>query len=347
MSNNWNNYLSTYGASFNSDREVNFAQEGELIKMQGDLLMTDLSYLGLIEVSGDDKKTFLQGQLTNDINAISSSLSHLSGLCTPKGRLRTIFSIFSRDESLFLQLPHSLLEETFKRLKMFIMMSKVELSDASESIVKIGITGNKASFYLKVNGFNLPNEINMVTENNGLQIIRLPGKIPRFECIGSIDDIQNLWTALQPNAQLINTHHWRLLDIRAGIPNVFLTSKEAFIPQMLNLQVLNGINFKKGCYTGQEVVARMQYLGKLKRRMYQAHCQTNKLPLPGDILYSASSRSGQGAGHIVDAQKSTEDSIELLAVITLEAIENKDIFLDEAMQIPLFIKELPYSLEAD
>ncbi len=349
MSNKWFSFLNTYGATFNSEQEVTFNSKDEVTikSLQGDLYITDLSYLGLIEVSGEDKKTFLQGQLTNDINAISSSLSHLSGLCTPKGRLRTLFTIFSRKDKLFLQLPLALQEETLKRLKMFVMMSKVELLDVNESLIKIGIIGLQASNILKENGFTIPTETNMVSEHNELQLIRLSGKTPRFECIGPLEKIQDLWKTLQNGAQLINATHWKLLDIQNGIPGVFASSKEAFIPQMLNLQVLNGINFKKGCYTGQEIIARMQYLGKLKRRMYRAHCETDNLPLPGDLLYSATAKSGQGAGHIVDAQKSLNGGIEILAVITIEAIENKDIFLDESLESALIIKELPYSVETE
>lgn len=349
MSNNWFSFLNSYGAVFNTDQEVTFNLDGDsaIKSLQGDLFLSDLSYLGLIEVSGEDKKTFLQGQLTNDINAISSSLSHLSGLCTPKGRLRTLLSIFAHGDKLYLQLPMPLLEETLKRLKMFVMMSKVELLNVSDSIIKIGVFGNKAANSLKKNGFTIPVETNMVTENNGIQLIRLSGDTPRFECIGASEKIQALWETLQTKAQLLNSSHWRLLDIQAGIPNVFATSKETFIPQMLNLQILNGINFKKGCYTGQEVVARMQYLGKLKRKMYRAHCDTEECPLPGALLHSASSKSAQGAGNIVDAQRSPGGGIDLLAVITTEAIENNDIFLDEAMLSPVIIQQLPYSLETD
>ena len=346
MSNNWISFLSPYGAVFNTEREVSFnsSNDSPTKSLQGDLFITDLSYLGLIEVSGADQKTFLQGQLTNDINAISSSLSHLSGLCTPKGRLRALFSIFSRGDNLYLQLPQTLVEETLKRLKMFVMMSKVELIDVSDSMVKIGISGQQAINNLKENGFTIPVEANMVTDNDGLTLIRIPGNIPRFECVGDIDKIQALWKKLKTNAQFIDTSHWKLMDIEAGIPNVFSSSKEAFIPQMLNLQVLNGVNFKKGCYTGQEVVARMQYLGKLKRQMYRVHCESDKLPLPGDLLHSDSCKSGQGAGNVVDAQKSLNGGIDLLAVITKDAIQNNDIFLDEALKYPLSIQELPYSI---
>jgi len=349
MSNNWFNFLTPFGATFNEAQEVSFnSPESTTVKsFQGELYLTDLSYLGLIEVTGDDKKTYLQGQLTNDINAISSSLSQLSGLCTPKGRLRVLFSIFTQDDKIYLQLPVTLMEETIKRLKMFVMMSKVELNNVDDTTVKIGLSGTQAINKLKESGFNIPAETNMVTENNGMLLIRQAGNTPRFECIGSIESIQSLWQSLQSNAQLIDTRHWKLQEIQAGTPNVFSSAKEAFIPQMLNLQVLNGINFKKGCYTGQEVVARMQYLGKLKRQMYLAHCDSDEIPQPGDELFSATCKSGQGAGHIVDAQKSLQGGIELLAVITKEAIVNKDIFLDDSLKVPLNIQQLPYSVQTE
>lgn len=349
MANNWMNFLSEIGASFNELREVNFnsAIESTSKLPQGDFFLTDLSWLGIIQVSGDDKHTYLQGQLTNDVNAVSSSLSQLSGLCTPKGRMRALFSIFSRSENLYLQVPYPLLAENLKRLKMFVLMSKVELNDGSDNLARIGIYGNKAEKILQNSGFTIPKETNMVTEHNDFQLLRLSGTTPRFECIGPVDNMKSLWQNLQPQAQLMNSNQWRLLDITAGTPNVFPQTNEAFIPQMLNLQAMNGISFKKGCYTGQEVVARMQYLGKLKRRMYRAHCDTEQLPLPGTALHSAASQSGQGSGNIVDAQLSPQGGIDLLAVITTDAADKQDIFLDELMQIPLKLQDLPYAIETD
>jgi len=154
MSNNWFNFLSRNGASFNSAREVSFSFADRRTTAHslfaGDLYITDLSWLGVIEVSGADSKTFLQGQLTNDINAITTETSQLSGLCSPKGRLKALFSIFtnSKSDKLYLQLPYPLLEETLKRLKMFVMMSKVDLIDVSDSLIKIGIYGNIAEQHL-------------------------------------------------------------------------------------------------------------------------------------------------------------------------------------------------------
>ncbi len=349
MTNKWIDYLTTTGLNFNTDREIIIDSDTGL--PQSDLYLTDLSWSGLMEVKGDDRLTYLQGQLSNDINAVSSSLSQLSALCTPKGRIRTLFHIIQDSDNgqdkLLLQLPYTLLADNIKRLKMFILMSKVELNDVSDEYVKIGIAGKNAPQFLQNAGFNIPEQTNMVTRHNNLILLRLAGEQPRFECLGHFEALQPLWDSLAKQAQLLSSRQWRLLDIKAGIPNVFTQTSESFIPQMLNLQVLNGINFKKGCYTGQEIVARMQYLGKLKRRMYLACAHTDVLPEPGASLYSATSSSGQGAGNIVDAQFSDQGEVLLLAVITNAAVEKQDVFLDQAMQQPLNILELPYSLESE
>ena len=354
MTNKWIDYLTETGLNFNSDRElINNSSTG---LPEADLYLTDLSWLGIMAVSGDDRLSFLQGQLSNDINAVSSSQSQLSALCTPKGRMRALFHIIQNTlqnkdkhnaDSLLLQLPYGLLADNIRRLKMFILMSKVELNDVSDDMIKIGLAGKNAEQVLHNAGFSIPEQTNRVTQHNNMLLLRLAGDVPRFECLGYFDAIQALWDSLTEQAELLATQQWRLLDIKAGIPNVFPQTAESFIPQMLNLQFLNGVNFKKGCYTGQEVVARMQYLGKLKRRMYLASCQSDTLPEPGASLYSSSSSSGQGAGNIVDAQFSAQGEVTLLAVITNDAVEQQDIFLDEAMQQPLTILELPYSVATE
>ena len=348
MSDNWNNFLSNNGASFNQQQEVLFNQS--IPHLNEELLLTDLSWLGLIEVRGDDRQTFLQGQLTNDINAVSSSLSQLSGYCTPKGRMRALFSIFSRqtedDSRLYLQLPLDLLQANLKRLQMFVMMSKVEIKDVSAELIRIGIAGTQAVKYLQQQGLSIPEDVNGITQTDDVTLIRLGGETPRFECVGGLDRIKKLWESLAVNAKYLDTRHWKLLDIHAGIPNVYPETSETFIPQMLNLQALNGINFKKGCYTGQEVVARMQYLGKLKRHMYLAHSNTETVPAVGSQIYSPGSGSGQGDGNIVDAQAALEGGVDMLVVVTNEAFDSQQVFLDEAQQTPVSFRELPYSMES-
>ena len=154
------------------------------------------------------------------------------------------------------------------------------------------------------------------------------------------------WRELLGAAQQTGPEFWSLMEIRAGMPTVFEDTLEAFVPQMANLQLIGGVSFTKGCYTGQEVVARMQYLGKLKRRMYHAHVDTAQAPARGAELFSPSSESAQGAGRVVDVAASPQGGYELLAVIQISSAEAGDLHLESAEGPRLHLLDLPYAFEA-
>ncbi len=165
-----------------------------------------------------------------------------------------------------------------------------------------------------------------VVAHNDMILIRLPGAIPRFELIGPPAELSRIWKTCEAKAVHKGAAFWALHDIRAGIPTVLPETIDAFIPQMTNMQLIDGASFTKGCYIGQEVVARMQYLGKLKRRMYLAHVDSATAPKPGDELFAEDSKSGQGAGKVVDAQ-STGDGYDMLAVIEIASAEEGKVYL--------------------
>lgn len=302
--------------------------------------VTDLSQFGLIRVSGADSRNFLQGQLTADINAVTPELAQLSSYCSPKGRMLGSFWIFQRADALYLQLPVERLEATLERLRMFVLRAEVTLEDASEELARIGLAGDCAAAMLP----SVPGEDEKSCfTRDGLTIIRLPGDRPRFELIAPADMLADLWPKLLSQANQVGPDFWSLMDIRAGIPNVFEDTVEAFVPQMANMQLIGGVSFTKGCYTGQEVVARMQYLGTLKRRMYRTHIDTTEAPARGAEVYSPSSESGQGAGRIVDAAPSPEGGFEALAVLQISSAEANDLRLGDANGPALSFLRLPYA----
>lgn len=298
----------------------------------------DLSHFGLIKISGPDKRAFLQGQLTNDINAVSEELAQLSSYCSPKGRMLGSFWIFQRGDDLFLQLPQSRLPAILKRLQMFVLRSQVELEDVSNSLARFGLNGDCAEILLPY----VPENEKASHTGDSVTVIRIPGETPRYELIGPPETMTALWKNASVRAKRVNRDYWALMDIRAGIPNVYDETVEAFVPQMANLQLLDGVSFTKGCYTGQEVVARMQYLGKLKRRMYRAHIDTEERPAPGTELFSPSSESGQGAGRIVDAAPAPDGGFEVLAVLQISSAEAGDLHLQSADGPTLTLMDLPY-----
>lgn len=303
-----------------------------------DCAITDLSHFGLIRVSGADLRSFLQGQLTNDMNLVTPEHAELSSYCSPKGRMLGTFWVFQRGGDLYLQLPTERLEAILKRLRMFVLRAQVRLEDASDELARFGIAGDCAEAILPF----VPDGANDCVTRDEVTLIRLPGDRPRFELIGPPQVLGGLWSQMAGKAHQVGAEFWSLLDIRAGIPNVFEDTVEAFVPQMANLQLVGGVSFTKGCYTGQEVVARMQYLGKLKRRMYRVHID-DECPAPGTEVFSPSSESGQGAGRIVDAAPAPEGGFEALAVVQISSAEADDLRLRDAQGPALRLLDLPYA----
>ena len=302
----------------------------------------DLSNLALLKISGEDAEHFLQGQLTNDVTHLTDTHTHLSAYCTPKGRVLALFRAFRRDDAYMLQLPRDILAPVQKRLGMFILMAKVTLQDVSDELAHFGIIGADSIRLLESHFTTLPNEEKKVVHQEGLTLIQHPGATPRHQVIGPTEAVQQLWLALEGEASRVSAQTWLLLDIRAGIPTVDLNTQESFIPQMLNLDAIDGVSFTKGCYVGQEVVARMHYLGKQKRFMYCATVETDQTLQAGDQLYSPSSHSEQGAGTIVDLQR-IDNGYELLVVLESKIAETNDVRVSENGP-KLEIKNVPYPI---
>ena len=306
----------------------------------------DLSHLGLIAVRGDDAVTFLQGQLTNDVRAVSDTHSQLSSHCSPKGRMLALFRVLRLGDAIVLQLPRERVADTLKRLRLFVMRAKVTLEDQSDGPIRIGVAGSGAVGALAALGLALPELDNALAVTDEVTVLRLPAPVPRFELIGPFERLAPLWDALTPNSVMGDTDAWALLDIRAGIPTVYNTTVETFVPQMVNMQLIDGVSFDKGCYVGQEVVARMRYLGTLKRRMYLAEVESPTPPQPGDELHSAGSTSEQGAGRVVDARPIGGGRYALLAVVEIAAAEVGDVRLGATGSL-LHLTAPPYGFSAE
>lgn len=315
-------------------REIRAAAEGDVC--------ADLSHLGLIRAEGEETVNFLQGQLSNDARQVTDEHSQLSAYCTPKGRMLAIARLFKRDDAYFLQLPRTLLEPTLKRLSMFVLRAKVKLQ-AESGLMGIGLSGANAPILVEQVLGPFPPVSNTSRTQDGITILCLPGKLPRYALFGKMADLQPLWQRLRSAATPVGQQAWRWLDIQAGMPTVLPATVEEFVPQMANLELVDGVNFKKGCYPGQEIVARMHYLGRLKQRMVGAHVDSPVQPLPGSSVYAADF-PGQSAGKIVDAQPSPEGGYDLLAVVQTSSIASHDIHLDDPQGPALRLTPLPYAL---
>lgn len=303
-----------------------------------DTVLCDLSHLGLLQIQGADALTFLQGQVTNDIKQLTGHNAHYTGYCNPKGRLLALFLAFAHHDHVHLQMPKELIEPIAKRLKMYVMRSKVDIQDANDTIIKIGLHGTRATELLGTLFSQLPqNQYELVSLENAT-IIKLPGIKPRFEIFTDIAHAPTIWNTLSQHAKPVGAAGWEWLEIQAGIPDVTLETQETFVPQMLNLDLLGGINFKKGCYTGQEIVARTHYLGSIKRRTYLAHITANtQIKIGDDILNSAS----EAVGKVVRSAIAPNGGLDVLAEIRLESASAGTITVNGET---LDLQTLPYAV---
>lgn len=306
--------------------------------LTNETVICDLSHLGLLQLSGADTLTFLQGQVTNDVKQLDGQIAHYSGYCNPKGRLLALFLAFAHHDHIHLQLPKELIASIAKRLKMYVMRSKVEIQDVSESIIKIGLNGARAIELLSPLFSQIPqSDYELVSLENGA-IIKLPGNQPRFEIFTDIANAPSIWNSLALDAKVADATYWELQEIQAGIPEVYAKTQEEFVPQMLNLDLLNGINFKKGCYTGQEIVARTHYLGTVKRRTQLAHIDSDLAHNPGDDVLNS---NGDSVGKVVRCAPSFNGGFDLLAEVRLESVEAGQLNVNGNA---LNIQELPYKI---
>lgn len=357
MNTDWNTFLQQAGAvitngtgpEITAGRVWNFGRPAhELQALDNGNILADVSHLGLIAVQGADAANFLQGQFTNDIRTVSVTCSQISAYCSPKGRMLACMRIFMREGIYYLSLPRDILDATLQRLRMFVLRAKVTLNDVSDTWVYVGYAGEHTAATLSATLGTHPNALNEVISVSGLTLLRLPHKeahVARFGIIGDAAAMQTLWNTLHMSAQPVGANVWDLLDIRAGIPTVYTATRDAFVPQMANLDTIGGISFKKGCYTGQEIVARMHYLGTLKRRMMLAKVIADVAPQPGDALYASGTDNTQSIGTLVTAQPCSQEEYEALAVVDIKSVAAGQIHLRTVTGAVLTFIPLPYTLE--
>jgi folate-binding protein YgfZ len=277
-----------------------------------------LADLKIVEIVGNDAFSFLQGQLCNDLAQVSPTQAQITGYCNPKGRLLALPLITAQDNGYFLILPENVTASFCKRLTMFVLRADVSIR-VRDDMACVGLVadvdgsfgsaeplaGQKPSGLLSTSTDSTIQWINWHADFSGAS------RRERLLRIAPVTDQITFWQAC---GELCKSPaaNWQLADITAGLPSITERIKESFVPQMVNLQLINALSFTKGCYPGQEIVARMQYLGKLKRHMRLFHFQSAVAPLPGDSLQTG---DDEAAGTVVSAVSDSTGSGRLLAVV--------------------------------
>ncbi|WP_232251262.1 CAF17-like 4Fe-4S cluster assembly/insertion protein YgfZ [Janthinobacterium sp. 1_2014MBL_MicDiv] len=334
--NNWNQFLAAQGARpvppegapdstvpATASPIADFGQSLTVPQLQ-DGFVAAITDQGLIGLDGDDAASFLHGQLTNDVEHLNQEQVRLAGYCTPKGRLLASFLMWRNATTIYLQLPRAIQPAIQKRLQMFVLRAKAKLHDATADAanqVVLGVGGRQADAALSAWFPTLPATPFSKVEHAAGTLLRVADAFgsPRYQWLASAATARDAWPQLTARLAKGGNDAWQLAEIHAGIPQITAATQEQFVPQMVNFELLGGVNFKKGCYPGQEIVARSQYLGKLKRRTTLVSIAGASVAAGGELF--AVSDPDQPCGMVVNAAPNGAGGVDALVEMKLGAIE--------------------------
>lgn len=340
----WQKFLTKHGAVIENNHIISFNNSKNRFQSLEETSLCELSSLGVIQVCGEDALPFLHGQFTNDLNNVSTEHCQLSSYCNHKGRMLSIFNIHKKEEDYFIILPRDVLDQTISKLNLYKLRAKVELLDRSDELVLFGIVGPGSRSILKELNLIAPSYIHQSIHINDTTLLRLQSESYRVLCISTPSSAINLLENIINKVTFSTIDFWNLHDIYSGIPQVTANNIEAFIPQMTNLDLIDGVSFNKGCYPGQEIVARTHYLGKPNRRMYRVIITDENKVEPGMKIFSPEDEK-QPVGRIVLAQKITACSSSALVVMRTDKVDNMNLALNSVDGPKVSMESLPYSLD--
>jgi folate-binding protein YgfZ len=329
MNLNWKTFLQDQQAVVDDRKHVTFPNTGSVSEKS----IYPLAHLGVLTVTGKDAAKLLQGQITCNVNDISATKSSLAAMCNVKGRAIATFLLIKKGDAFLLVLPVELLETVKKRLQMFVLRSDVRVTDSSDDLSLLGISDDAGQSV----------QVFFTEIKSGIVAVNFPALTNRKLLIADVDNAMQFWSeqVTSQNFRIAGSGEWLYLDIISGIPWVTAATSEEFIPQMLNLDKLGGISFNKGCYTGQEIVARTHYLGKAKREMFLAECKASILPEPNATIVIRDSDDQEGVGKVLLAHQAQQTCTMLVILQIVEtAYSNLSLKGDKLTQIKL----LPFSV---
>lgn len=288
---------------------------------------THLASWGLLRASGADARAFLHGQLSNDLQALAPGQAQWSAYCSPKGRMLAGFLVWNdADGNVMLACDGAIAPALAKRLRMFVLRSKVVVEDATTDLRIVGVLGEAAA--------QAPFS---VRQESSATLVGLPA-------VQGVARQLRVEARSLPLTALADESMWNVGMVRAGESWITAATQDQFVPQMVNFDALGGINYKKGCYPGQEVVARAHYRGAVKRRMYRALVEGLSTPaMAGQALISAGANA-QECGQVANAVSHADGTCELLAVVSMQSRVESPIHLGSTDGPVLAFADLPYEL---
>ena len=358
MDSNWQSVLDTITSAPSEGLDPNVEATAEAAAvLEGDALSLLTDY-GVVRVHGADAEPFLQGQFTADISAIDSGTSCLTAWCTPKGRVILLCRLLREGDEFVMLLPAAQVADCLRRLRLYVLRADVTVESDPDTVV-IGLVGEQTRLFLDTElGMRWPDG-NEVNSTGGFSLVGLgeagPNRRSRALLLGPQSGIGPVLLSLfdHVDVRAVSPSGWKLLEVESGQPWLEPVLSEQFLPQMLNLDHLNAVSFDKGCYVGQEIIARTQYLGRLKRRLYKARVQSHSPPLPGDVVYTRGEGSDlpgtdaidHAAGTILAASVDQTGDWAVLAVCTIGDAQDGKLRLHHVLGPPLEIEPLPYAVD--
>ena len=335
----WSEFLAARGAATTAAADGNAAgwrvasfgqPEREYAAASAGAVVCPLPEWSALSIGGADAGSFLHGQFTNDVAALAVGAAQYNGYCSAKGRMLATFALLrAADQEFLLVVPADIATALERRLRMFVLRAKVVIQSLAETHVCIGIAGARAS---------------TVAEREGVHLLTLPDGRQLAICAGAMAPA--FWDDVTHDATPVASAVWDKLAIDAGIPVITTSTQDKFVPQMLNWELVGGVSFQKGCYPGQEIVARMQYLGKLKERLYRAHVAAGTAPRAGAQLYGEQFGE-QACGTVINAAPVAGGGADVLAVLQIASAAADRVRLGPSGDAPVLeLLPLPYAVPA-
>ncbi|WP_284245319.1 tRNA-modifying protein YgfZ [Thalassotalea insulae] len=302
-----------------------------------------LTECNAIQLTGEEQQKYLQGQVTCDVNTLTPETLLHGAHCNAKGKVFSCFRLFERDGSYLLFQPKSSIEQSLAELKKFGVFAKVDIN-TTEQLAFFCLVGTNAPAILKEKFNTLPDSMTPVIQTGSTNLVYIAGNIERYLIIDTKENVEQLVSAF--SLPVFPSPIWKLLEIVEGFPYLDNDNHSEYVPQMLNMQAINGISFTKGCYLGQETVARMQYLGKNKKALFAL---TGKLTNPSAeiIIEKQLGENWRKAGDVIACYISENNQCYLQAVLANDSNQEIKLQLKEQTDADLSLVNLPYSLTQD
>lgn len=299
----------------------------------------------LVTVTGTDGRKYLQGQLTCDVDALSAEAHSLAAHCESKGKMWSSLRLFAQGEDLAYIERSSVCDKQLAELKKYAVFSKITLTRSNDSIL-LGLAGRDCRQHLAKLYSQLPDSNQQVVHHEGTTLLHLQQPSERFIIVTHQAEAERIFNALLGSVALNDSHQWLALDIEAGIPVIDEVNSGQFLPQSANLQALgDAICFKKGCYSGQEMVARAKYRGANKRALYWLKGKSWRLPQVGEELELKLGENWRRTGTVLAAVALADEHIWVQAILNNDLEADSELRVKDELNSSLTIRALPYSLE--